>query len=54
MPKGYLNLEQIARIDFLNELCYYQANKSLFKTLFRNNYISYLENKFILKISLNY
>ena len=28
MPKGYLNLEQIATIDFLNGLCYYQVNKS--------------------------
>ena len=23
MPKGYVNLEQIATIDFLNELCNY-------------------------------
>jgi hypothetical protein len=41
MAKGYLNLEQIATIDFLNELYYYQANKSLFKTLRGNNYIYY-------------
>jgi hypothetical protein len=35
------NLEQIARIDFFNELYYYQGNKELFKTLRRNNYIYY-------------
>jgi hypothetical protein len=49
MPKGYLNLKKIARIDFLYELYYYQANKSLFKTFRGNNHI------FInLKISVNY
>jgi hypothetical protein len=41
MPKGYVNLEQIARIDFFNELYYYQGNKELFKTPRRNNYIYY-------------
>ena len=41
MAKGYLNLEQIATIDFLNELCYYQVNKSLFKTFRGNNNILY-------------
>ena len=43
MPKGYVNLEQIARIDFFNELYYYQGNKELFKTPRRNNYIYYLK-----------
>jgi hypothetical protein len=41
MPKGYVNLEQIARIDFFNELYYYQGNKELLKTPRRNNYIYY-------------
>ena len=41
MPKGYLNLEQIARIEFYNEMYYYQDNKSLFKTLWRIIYINY-------------
>ena len=44
MPKVYLNLKKIARIDFLNELYYYQANKSFFKTFRGNNYIYYLKN----------
>jgi hypothetical protein len=35
------NLEQIARIDFFNELYYYQDNKELFKTFRRNNHIYY-------------
>ena len=54
MPKGYLNLEQIATIDFLNELCYYQVNKSLFKP-FEEIIIFYIKNiEFKLKMSLNY
>jgi hypothetical protein len=39
--KLYFNLEQIARIDFFNELYYYQDNKYFFKTPRRNNYIYY-------------
>ena len=54
MPKGYLNLEQIATIDFLNRLCYYQVNKSLFKPS-EEIFIFTIKNiEFKLKISVNY
>ena len=39
MPKSYVNLKQIARFDILNELYYYEANKSLFQTYHGNNCI---------------
>jgi hypothetical protein len=42
MPKSYVNLKQIARFDFLNELYYYEANKFVFQTYHGNNCIYHL------------
>jgi hypothetical protein len=39
--KLYFNLGQIARMDFFNELYFYQANKYFFQTFHRNNCIYY-------------